>query len=336
MNIAKLVRLIVLAVQLAGTVIGNALLILFVWRSRQLHRSASLNFIFNCGIADTMSAVINIPFAMDYSVIKTGSFTGSVATAAGIFALSFLVILTLSATLSILIDRILIVKFPVKYMTMVTSKRARRAIFVMWLSVLLVTILYTVIRFVKEPMLPDDNSFKYIMRWYHNQGESAVFVPFGIIIVFVILPSAFLYWQIRKRLNNVGNDASSEMSQGGDRKITASCRTVLYSMILYLVCYLPLMTIDILDWFNIELFTEFENNKGFYLMVFVQMKSLINPYMFILRSSKIRETASRDLTALARRNNIIPPRNRVQDRPQDNTKMTGPCEAIEMQNLQRD
>jgi len=271
---------------------------------------------------------------MDFFVLKTDNLIGPVATGAGIFAMSFLILLTLSAITIILIDRILIVKFPAKYMAKATSRRARRAIFVMWVSVLVVTILSTSTRFAQEPMLPEDNPFEYILRWYNQHGKMAIFVPFGFVSVLVVLPSAYLYWLIRKRRNVVlANDARPQMAHAGDRKLTESCQTVLFAMVLYLVCYLPLMTVTILEWYNIELFTEFEKNRGFYFMVFTQLSSLINPYMFIIRSSKIRTTAGKTISALARRINIIPRKNQVQDRSQNNAKSAAAHKGIELQNL---
>lgn len=334
MKIANVVRLTILAVQLAGTVIGNALLLLFIRKSNQLHRSASLNIIFNCGIADMLSAVINIPVTMDYFLLKTGNLIGPVPTTACIFALSFLTLLTQSAIVIIIIDRILIVKYPAKYMSKVTVRRARRTVIAMWAFVILTSILSAVSRFSQDPILPKDNPFEYITRWYQNQGKSAVFVPFGIVSVSVVLPSAYLYWLIQKRKRiSPENDARSQRSHAADRKITASCRTVLFTTVMYFVCYLPLMSITILDWFDVELIAELEYNKGYYFMVFNQMSSLINPYLFILRSSTIRNAAARIVSAQIGRIIIKRQRNQVQDIPQNETKTTA-HEVIELQVVQ--
>jgi len=296
MNTTKVVRLTLLVVELAGTAIGNVLLFLFILRSRQLNRTPSLNFIFSCGAADLLSALVTIPFAMDNFVFNSGNLLGYAPTVAYVFSLTFSTILTLSATLIVLMDRILIVKYPVKYINKMTSKKARKAIIIMWVSVFLIAVLLTVARFWKRPPLPNEGPVMYLERLYKADGIPGACVPPAVITTAVIVPSAILYRQINKRRQALGGRNRSTRAAAGDKKITSSCRTVLAVMVVYLVSYFPVVTVNILHILHVKLYHDLKENKEFYAILFLQLSSFLNPLMFILRSSTIRRSAARVLT----------------------------------------
>lgn len=322
MDLTKALRLALLVLELTGTIVGNSFLFLFILRSRQLHRSASLNLIFSCGAADLVSALITIPFAMDYFVFKTRNLLGSAAVIVYTFCLTFSTILTLSAIMIVLIDRILIVKYPVKYINKMKVKWARKAIIAMWVSVFLLAVVLTTARFLKRPPLPNEDPFMYLERLYKADGVIGACIPPAVITTVVVVPSVILYRQVNKRRRGDTEERGrSEAIAAGDRKITASCRTVLAVMVVYLVSYFPVMILNILHILNVKLPYDLQENKDFYAILFLQLSSLVNPLLFILRSSTIRQAASRILpVAVASQEHIElaivgPPSEAIENNP---------------------
>lgn len=291
MKSTKQIQLSLLSVEMSGAMIGNILLLFFILRSRQLHRKASLNYISSCAVADITSAMITIPFAMDHFVLQTGNLLGSVPAIAHMFCQTFSGILTLTAMLFVLIDRILIVKYPVKYINKMTVRRARRAIFIMWVSVFFFSVVLTIIAAVLFTPRPTEDGISYLKRFYQAEGTVSVSIPPVFISSVVFVPSIVLYREIQKTRHATENIGSAT----GDRAISASCQTVLIVMAVYLVSYLPAQILNILSTVSIAVALEVQEQREFYAILLLQLSSLVNPFVLIARSSTIRESAARIL-----------------------------------------
>jgi len=288
MDLANGVKFSVLVLELAGTVLGNSLLCLLILKSRQLHSSASLNFIFYCRMTDMMNALLSIPFAMDYFIFKSGNLVGPAPTFAYLFIMFFSIFVTLSSVMLVLIDRLLIVKYPVQYRNKMKVSKARLGIIIAWVISVAVTTFATVLKFINKTVSPDEIFLNYIVTRPQLETVAGAVGPSTLVITGIVDPSVLLYREIKKRGQN-----EATRTHAGERRITKSCTTILIVMVLYLVSYLPFVIFN----FLILFYGEMISDKFLYAIIFWQISSLVNPYLFIFRSSAIRETAVRILPA---------------------------------------
>jgi len=281
MNVESGVKLSLLIVELPGNIIGNSLLFLFILKSRQLNQTASLNFIFNCGMADLLNGLLNIPLGIAQFVFKADDLKGPISVYANIFIKMFTIFLTLSSVMLLLIDRILIVKYPVKYLNKMTTRKARVGITITWVVSLAVAAIVTVAKFLQRPPLsPEEDVFTYTAARSQQEIMADTVVSSTLVIV-IAVPSVVLYREIKKRQKN-----ETQRTQVGERMITKSCTTTLIVMALYLVSYLPFVILNTLSLFYITSETTLS-----YSFIAFQLSSCVNPYLLFFRSSIIRENA---------------------------------------------
>lgn len=286
---SDITKIVLFAVELGGTMIGNIFLLVLIWRSKQLHRSASHNIMFNCGVSDLMNVIINVPLAMDYMVFKTETLAPIFIN----FAFTFLMLLTLHSTLIMMADRLVIVKYPTMYKNMITVKLVRRAIALMWLSTFAVAATLSAYSILRKQPKPKDNSKGDIQQLYRPGGKTFVFLTTTAIFTAVAFLSGKLYRELQK-LHKIKPDVSStnnvEHSKGKAkrRKIVQSSRTVILVMIIYLVCYFPSVAQTFFQISKIEL--SIDNDTREFVMLFcAKMSSFFNPIVYILRSTIMKQ-----------------------------------------------
>jgi len=300
-------KIVLMSFEMGGAIIGNVFLLVLIYRSRKLRCSASLNFIFNCGLSDLANTMINIPMAMDYSVVKTGNLDGPVMPVLVSFFITFLLFLSFHSTLVMMADRYLLVKYPVKYNNMATAKKARYTIGVIWLSTFLFSVVLSGIKALRNPPTANERAIDFMKQQYQDGGKFFVlFVSIGIFTSVAVLCGK-LYKVLQALLkNNHENDSTSEVEllkqQAERRKIASSCRTVLIILVIYMLAYFPTMLNSILKIFNVQL-TQVENMRAVFILLCANLSSFFNPIVFILRSSTIRNSAVGMLTR-ARSQNI--------------------------------
>ena len=274
-------KITIMSVEMGGAVILNIFLLVLILRSKKLHRSASLNFIFNCGLSDLVNIMINIPLAMDYSVIKTGNLDGSVMPVVVRFMITFLLLLSFHSTLIMMADRYFIVKYPVKYNNTATAKRARFAIALLWLSTILFSGILTGIRFLRNPPLPNDTMIDYMQKQHQSGGKFIVSLVLLTVFTSVAVLCGKLYQVLQTLLKrNPENASMSDVQrlklQAEKRKVAASCRTVLIVMVIYMLSYFPSLLNSILQIFNVQL-TSVENVRAFAILCFANLSSFFQP-----------------------------------------------------------
>jgi len=295
MDVGKAIQLILLLMELTGALTGNILLVLFIRKTRQLHRSASLNYIFNCGLIYIVNAMISTSFAISFSVFKTETQIDSTApTIISVFVMTFLTMLNVASLAIMLGDRLLIVEYPVKYFNKMTVKKARTAIAITWMVTLLKSVAIVNCQIILDPPLSGDNPASYIVRKQEGFNKAVKILITVVSAMVVVVPSIVLYIKVRKqtRKTTPGRDRCLRR-RGQARKIDVSCYTVLVVMTISLMSHFPIILSTVLDSFSVHLTTDFLNNKAFYVILFAQLSSLINPYVFIRRSSVLRRSAAR-------------------------------------------
>lgn len=283
------------SVELAATIVGNTFLLVLLFKSKLMLRSASQNFILNCSFADLLSCLINIPFAMDYLVLKTGNLTGAVAPVIINFMITFLMMLTLHSTFILMADRLFIIKYPVKYKNMMTVKRGRMAIVTMWCSTFLFTLILKVTRLIRNPSFTSESPMEFMMRQFKTNGGK-FFVFFMMVLVYATLAvlTGMLDRSLRKLLktNQDGRQIASLNENVRRTRIKTSSRTVLLVMMIYMVCYFPTLLNAFLRILNDPLInTLSETTRAFVTLFSAQMSSVINPIVFVLRSTVLRRSA---------------------------------------------
>ncbi|KAK3716078.1 hypothetical protein QZH41_007247 [Actinostola sp. cb2023] len=242
-EMSEVTQIVLFAVELVGAIVGNLFLLVLLFRSIDLRRSASKNVIFNCASADFTNAMINVSLALDYVVLKTGNLKGTVAPVAVNIMITFLMLMTLHSTLIVIADRLFIVKFPLKYNNMMTVKKARTAIATMWLVTFLFSILLNVIRMVRDPPSANSSPLEYMGRQHKTNGKYFVFLMTLVIFIEVAVLSGMLYRELqkllKKRLVSRSNESETLRMKAEREKIATSCRTVLLVMVIYMACFFP-------------------------------------------------------------------------------------------------
>ncbi|XP_020899741.1 uncharacterized protein LOC110238408 [Exaiptasia diaphana] len=314
MDVSRIVQVVLFAVQLLLTMFGNGFLLMLLWKLKQTRRSASMNFIFSCALADLTSAMINIPLAMDYMILKSGGLNGTVSPAVVIFMILFLIPLTFNSTLMIMVDRMLIVKCPVKYNNKMKVKKARIGIVFMWLTTLLFTGIINTSQMISDPPRVDDNPIEFMARLLKSGGSLRILLPICAIFLSSVAFTTMLYrglqTLLKAKINSTTDNSAETLRAKTQRQmIASSSRTALIVMIIYLVSFFPAMIDALLRFFEVTLPIS-ESNLAFVVLFFGQMSSFMNPYVFILRSTALRQAAIKFIVTNSR-NDIVVPIHRI-------------------------
>lgn len=288
-------KTVLYAVELGGAMIGNASLLVLLWKSRQLLRRGYMNLIFNSAIADLISATVIIPLAMDYTIFKTGNLKGTVATAVIGSLFQFLILLTCNFTLIMLLDRFLIVKYTQKYNKMMTVKKARLAALLTWIATVLLSVILNTLRYTTDPPRKNEDFFDYMKRNFKSVGTFQAFLPAIItstIILSVSVLTRNLYCELQKKINSMSctNNSEELKARARRRVIVSSSRTSLLVMAIYAASFFPAAVITTLNLFGVTLAID-GSVSAFIAIFFCQMKSLLNPCVFIAKSFTLRQSA---------------------------------------------
>jgi hypothetical protein len=266
-----------------------------------------------------LNAMINIPFALDYLVFKTGNLDNSVAPVIVNSSLTFFLLLTLHSTLTLMAEKLFILKYPICYHNTCTVKRARRVILCIWLSVSTTTLSLYSFRELRSSK--NYNTLLEYMTAQHR-GSGKYFVLTTTFCVFLLL--VFLCYITCRELRNAfqkqnilveSNEECRTVREGNifrrrveSQRSTYACRTILIIFLVYTVSFLPIMSNSFLRILDV---TPLEYNR---VQIFVPIFSplfgaLLHPIIFILRSNSYRKAAitllRRPFSRCTKRNVVI-------------------------------
>ena len=124
-----------------GTIIGNACFLAIIARFKVFRRNFTNIIVASLAVVDCLNALFNIPLFIIYFVVEANWLEGKTwAIISSSLHLEF-GLLNLVSMSALMLDRFLAVCFGVKYFTWKTTKKAKIAVFLMWLVCTLVVVL---------------------------------------------------------------------------------------------------------------------------------------------------------------------------------------------------
>ena len=295
---SQLFQVVLFSVVLTGSLLGNSLLLFLLYRSNNLHRSASTNLILNSAAADLITALINTPLALDYLFYQTGNLNGTVAPVAVNSAITFTLMLTLHSKLTVMADHLFIVKFPVPYQNLNTVKMARLGIASIWLSTLLMSSVLYALRLSKTSSTESLSPFEYMKKQHRDNGKYFVFTTTFVIFVALTCLCVMIQLELKKRLTKKDETQESEDCLNSIRRLQLrakadksayACRTVYLAIVVYTVCFIPMMLKSLFLVAGFDFAHEISLiTQASITILCSQLSVLLNPVIFIWRSTKFR------------------------------------------------
>ena len=319
------VQIFFLVVELVGALNGNLLLLYLLKRQKAFRRSTSSYFVINSTVVNLTNAVINIPLALDYIVFHTGHLNGVVAPIAVTFTLLFWTLLILHSTLIVVINRLLIIKFP---LTSCTSTSAKIMVVLVWIGTLLCSCLISTIDGLQTP--PAYTSpLQHIMK-EHDTDPFLLVYMLALLVTIAVFCAIVCKDLIRSRVD-LQQEKKSTAQVVKSRKRTAHARnTVLLITTKTIISFIPALLILCLKSADTVLLDPVAMVYG--AIFGLQLNSFVDPFVLIFRSSTFRRS-TKILVRKVLCNGIVRPaktsRQRRRNSAIDQTqRQTHVCNAI--------
>lgn len=272
-----------------GTVLGNSLVFTAILINPALHSVTYLS-VFSLAIADFLAGIL----AMPSYILKKFSFGERIdVVVCDVFRFSYFLtgyasILSLSV---ISVERLLAVKWPLRYTTVVTHKRVIMGLLFTWLDAIVISLL----PFVPwEPNSPYKECNYEPTRWW-----SIMVIISNVIFPFVLIVTCYSYLyltarsHIRKILsdrNSLGNITSRKPRQTNERRAST---TILIVIGVFVASWFPSCFYYFLQKTCPQCFSESFRSKQSIFNAFVKIltftSSFANPVIYCWRSRHFRK-----------------------------------------------
>lgn len=309
LSTADIVEVVLSVMALLGSFLGNSLLFYVLYITKSLRRSASPNLILNSAIIDLLNALINIHLALDYLIFQTGNLDNSVAPPFVNSMITFFLLLTLHSTLTLMGDKVLILKYTTFYRNHLTVKKARLVCLAIWLSATVFTLVSYGLRHLQS-----SNNYttliQYLTAHHRGNGKFSVFAMTFAVFLLLLLVCSITYRALRavpkKRIEveTTRQDDTTDEERAKDlrqraqmEKYSYACRTVLTVLIVYIISFLPILFNSLLRILNVTPLA-YNKEQAFIPLFCSQFGAVFNPFIFIFRSKNYRKVALRLLRRL--------------------------------------
>ena len=256
-------------------IVTNSVVLVAIWKTSSLHTPGNM-LLCNLAVSDLALGLLIQPvfilhtlrkLVVNYEIFHFVSETKEIAGIC-LCGVSFITVTTIS------LDRMIALKFHLRYNSLVTMNKTALAIAVIW----------TVCGFASS-----------VKVW-----KGTALYPFlGLIIVFCLVANFFAYFEVYRvvirhqgQIHSQMQVMSANAGQGMRfKQLRRSAVTVFYVYCLFLLCYLPYIATLVADVFV-------QTSFGKYYAVpstIVFLNSALNPVMYFWRQSNIRQAVKRIL-----------------------------------------
>ena len=124
-----------------ATIVGNGIFLAILVRFRVFRENFTIILVASLAVVDCLNALFNVPLFITYIVVQPNSLKGktwAIITSSLHMEFNLLSLVAMSA---LMLDRFFAVYLGVKYFTWKTTKKAKIAVFLMWLVSTIVVVL---------------------------------------------------------------------------------------------------------------------------------------------------------------------------------------------------
>ena len=256
-------------------IVTNSVVLVAIWKTSSLHTPGNM-LLCNLAVSDLAIGLLIQPvfilhtlrkLVVNYEIFHSVSETEEIAGIC-LCGVSFITVTTIS------LDRMIALKFHLRYNSLVTMNKTALAIAVIWTG----------------------SGFASSVKVWK---ATALYPFFGLIIVFCLVANFFAYFEVYRvvirhqgQIHSQMQVMSANAGQGMRfKQLRRSAVTVFYVYCLFLLCYLPYIATLVADVFV-------RTSFGKYYAVpttIVFLNSALNPVMYFWRQSNIRQAVKRIL-----------------------------------------
>ena len=256
-------------------IVTNSVVLVAIWKTSSLHTPGNM-LLCNLAVSDLAIGLLIQPvfilhtlrkLVVNYEIFHSVSETEEIAGIC-LCGVSFITVTTIS------LDRMIALKFHLRYNSLVTMNKTALAIAVIWTG----------------------SGFASSVKVWK---ATALYPFFGLIIVFCLVANFFAYFEVYRvvirhqgQIHSQMQVMSANAGQGMRfKQLRRSAMTVFYVYCLFLLCYLPYIATLVADVFV-------RTSFGKYYAVpttIVFLNSALNPVMYFWRQSNIRQAVKRIL-----------------------------------------
>lgn len=257
-------------------IFGNLLILVTIWRNQPLRSSPSTILLSGLALSDLCVGFISEPIyiTLQVSLVHSGDTSCSLIVVSLVFNF-FMSTVTFLTMILISIDRYLAISFHLRYQEIVTERRAKTVIFVLWL-----------ISGVSIPALLEYTHF-YI--WF----TSAV-ITVGIVVV--SFAWVRIYQVVRHHQVQIQDQMQIQGQQLNMARLRKSAVNTMFILFVFILCYSPFAAV-------LVMFTMGEmSNNGVLIYTYnlLLLNSSINPLVYCWRHRDIRAAVKQTLPVLLR------------------------------------
>lgn len=221
---------VLLVIMSLGTIIGNILVLLSIWTQPSLQRPTYVP-IGSLALADLLAGIFAMPsYLIKKSPIELGSFESVICDT---FRFSYFVsgYASIVSLTVISIERMVAVRFPLKYHVIISSRRLRISLVIAWIDVLLVSAI---------PFIPLEGGrggnchYRPVGWWSLMVIICNVFAPF----LFILICYIDIYSTVRRQIRKIQNQNNISSLRRHKRE-TKGTMTVTIVLGLFILSWFP-------------------------------------------------------------------------------------------------
>ena len=292
---------VLLSLMSLGTITGNILVLLSIWTQPSLQRPTYIP-IGSLALADLLAGAFAMPaYLIKKSPLELGSFEGVICDT---FRFSYFIsgYASIVSLTVISIERMVAVRFPLKYHSIISSRRLRLSLLVAWIDVLLVSSI---------PFIPLEGGrggnchYRPVGWWSLMVINCNVFAPF----LFILICYVDIYSTVRRQIRKIRNE-NNISNLVRHRRETKGTMTVTIVLGLFIVSWFPSCLYYFLREICPQCFPSRFTNEGIFnslvkLLTFAG--SFWNPLIYCWRSLEFRAAFRKILMRKAIVNNALSP-----------------------------
>lgn len=263
------------------TILLNTLVILAVARRQRL-RTKSNTLLACLASTDLLTGLVLQPISIAVDVnriLGVGQFCvleklyQIALSASGLSSSSHLILIS--------IDRYIAIKHPLRYQEIVTGRRVKRAVVLVWA----ITVRLITQDFVSTFILSDSGK---LFSDYHSVIEVILFLIISIYTTVIIYSNCYMFFETRRQKKRLRTEQLPNEEAKRIKKDRKAANTLLFVVGALTLAYLPSIITALVTFLGVKVELRFELVLWSWLSTFYSLNSLFNPIIYCWRHSKLR------------------------------------------------